>query len=132
MGRWLGKVPSGSQNRHSTSMPRDSIRGGTYWPLSPLLSAVYFSESDDDCEINQVVVSGATRSGFGAPYDGIEALIVERPDANGPYGAKEAGEGPLHSTIPAIVNAVYHAIGVRFFELPLSPARVRAGLRAKG
>ncbi|OGQ18152.1 MAG: hypothetical protein A2138_27315, partial [Deltaproteobacteria bacterium RBG_16_71_12] len=33
----------------------------------------------------------------------IEALIVERPDGNGPYGAKEAGEGPLHSTIPAVV-----------------------------
>ena len=61
----------------------------------------------------------------------IEANIVERPDGNGPYGAKEAGEGPLHSTIPAVVNAVYDAIGVRFFELPLSPARVMAGLRTK-
>jgi hypothetical protein len=47
-----------------------------YWPLSALPSAVYFSDSDDGCEVNQVVVSGATRSGFGAPYDGIEALIV--------------------------------------------------------
>jgi CO/xanthine dehydrogenase Mo-binding subunit len=61
----------------------------------------------------------------------IEARIVERPDGNGPYGAKEAGEGPLHSTIPAVVNAVYDAVGVRFFELPLSPARVLAGLRAR-
>ncbi|MBI1944427.1 MAG: molybdopterin-dependent oxidoreductase [Deltaproteobacteria bacterium] len=61
----------------------------------------------------------------------VEAHIVERPDGNGPYGAKEAGEGPLHSTIPAVVNAVYDAVGVRFFELPLSPARVLAGLRAK-
>ena len=61
----------------------------------------------------------------------IEANIVERPGGNGPYGAKEAGEGPLHSTIPAVVNAVYDAIGVRFFELPLSPARVMAGLRTK-
>ncbi len=61
----------------------------------------------------------------------IFASVVERPDGNGPYGAKEAGEGPLHSTIPAIVNAVYDAVGVRYFELPLSPARVLAGLRAK-
>lgn len=61
----------------------------------------------------------------------LEALIVERPDGNGPYGAKEAGEGPLHSTIPAVANAVYGAIGVRLFELPFSPARVRAALRAQ-
>jgi hypothetical protein len=43
----------------------------------------------------------------------IEAMIVEAPDANGPYGAKEAGEGPLHSSIPAIANAIYDAVGVR-------------------
>lgn len=51
----------------------------------------------------------------------IEAIIVERPDANGPYGAKEAGEGPLHSSIPAVVNAIYDAIGVRFRKLPIGP-----------
>ena len=54
-----------------------TIVDNDYWPLSSLPSAVYLSESDDGCEFNQVVVSGATRSGFGAPYDGIEALIVE-------------------------------------------------------
>jgi hypothetical protein len=48
-----------------------------YWPLSSLASAVYFSESSDGCEVNQVVVSGATRSGFGVPYDDIEAIIVQ-------------------------------------------------------
>ena len=61
----------------------------------------------------------------------IHALIVERPDGNGPYGAKEAGEGPLHSTIPAIANAVHDAIGARLLELPFSPARVLAALRAQ-
>jgi 4-hydroxybenzoyl-CoA reductase subunit alpha len=61
----------------------------------------------------------------------IEALIVEKPDPNGPYGAKEAGEGPLHSTIPAIANAVYDAIGVRLTELPFTPAKVLAALQRK-
>jgi CO/xanthine dehydrogenase Mo-binding subunit len=61
----------------------------------------------------------------------IEALIVERPDANGPYGAKEAGEGPLHSTIPAIANAVTHAAGIRLTRLPFSPAVVRTALQHK-
>jgi CO/xanthine dehydrogenase Mo-binding subunit len=61
----------------------------------------------------------------------IEAFVVERPDGNGPYGAKEAGEGPLHSTIPAVANAIYDATGVRLFELPFSPAKVLAGLKAR-
>jgi 4-hydroxybenzoyl-CoA reductase alpha subunit len=61
----------------------------------------------------------------------IEALIVESIDPEGPYGAKEAGEGPLHSSIPAVVNAVYDAVGVRIDTLPLSPARVLAAIRAK-
>ena len=61
----------------------------------------------------------------------IESIIIEKPDINGPYGAKEAGEGPLHSTIPAVFNAVYDAIGIRFFELPLTPARVLEKLNAQ-
>lgn len=61
----------------------------------------------------------------------IEALIVERPDKNGPYGAKEAGEGPLHSTIPAVANAIYDAVGIRLTELPFTPAKVLAALREK-
>ncbi len=58
----------------------------------------------------------------------IESLLVEAPDENGPYGAKEAGEGPLHSSIPAIANAVFDAVGVRLDRLPLSPPRVLQAL----
>ncbi|MBL93216.1 MAG: aldehyde oxidase [Myxococcales bacterium] len=59
----------------------------------------------------------------------IEALIVEEPDPNGPYGAKEAGEGPLHSSIPAVANAIYDAVGIRLTRLPFSPQKVLAALR---
>jgi hypothetical protein len=51
-------------------------------------------------------------------------------DPEGPYGAKEAGEGPLHPSIPAIANAIYDAIGVRCDRLPFSPPAVLALLRA--
>lgn len=61
----------------------------------------------------------------------IEARIVESIDPEGPFGAKEAGEGPLHSTIPAIANAVYDAVGIRLRHLPFTPAKVLAALRAK-
>ncbi len=54
----------------------------------------------------------------------LESLIVESIDPEGPYGAKEAGEGPLHPSIPAIANAIYDAAGIRMNVLPFSPPRV--------
>ncbi len=61
----------------------------------------------------------------------LHALIVEAPDDNGPYGAKEAGEGPLHPSIPAIANAIYDAVGVRIDTLPFSPAKVLAAIEVR-
>lgn len=61
----------------------------------------------------------------------IESIIVESIDPEGPYGAKEAGEGSLAATIPAIANAVYDAVGVRINTLPITPERVLAALREK-
>jgi hypothetical protein len=49
----------------------------------------------------------------------------------GPFGAKEASEGSLAATIPAIANAIYDAVGVRLREAPFSPERVLAALRAQ-
>ena len=51
-------------------------------------------------------------------------IIVESNDPEGPFGAKEAGEGPLLPILPAVCNAVYDAIGVRSSELPLTPEKV--------
>lgn len=65
----------------------------------------------------------------------IDANIVEAYDPSAPYGAKESGEGPIQPTIPAIFNAVYDAIGVRFTEMPLSPEKVLNAIKeqkAKG
>jgi 4-hydroxybenzoyl-CoA reductase subunit alpha len=61
----------------------------------------------------------------------LAALIVESLDPEGPYGAKEAGEGPLHPSIPAISNAVFDAVGIRLKHLPFTPAKVLAALREK-
>ncbi len=61
----------------------------------------------------------------------LEALIIESNDPEGPLGAKEAGEGPLHPSIPAIANAIYDAVGVRMDHLPFTPAKVLRALRAK-
>ncbi|HYW10737.1 MAG TPA: xanthine dehydrogenase family protein molybdopterin-binding subunit [Longimicrobium sp.] len=59
----------------------------------------------------------------------LRSLIIESIDPEGPYGAKEAGEGPLHPSIPAIANAIYDAVGVRMDSLPFSPPRVWRALQ---
>ncbi len=60
----------------------------------------------------------------------LHALIVESVDPEGPYGAKEAGEGPLHPSVPAIANAIHDALGIRCDRLPFSPPAVLRLLRA--
>lgn len=61
----------------------------------------------------------------------IESIIVESEDPEGPFGAKEAGEGSLAAAIPAVANAIYDAIGVRITSLPLSPEKILAAIREK-
>ncbi len=65
----------------------------------------------------------------------LASLIIESVDPEGPYGAKEAGEGPLHPSIPAIANAIHDAVGIRVDRLPFSPPNVWRALeraRAEG
>jgi len=61
----------------------------------------------------------------------VECIIVESVDPEGPFGAKEASEGSLAATIPAIANAIYDAVGIRLREAPFTPERVLAALRKK-
>jgi 4-hydroxybenzoyl-CoA reductase subunit alpha len=61
----------------------------------------------------------------------VECIIVESVDPEGPFGAKEASEGSLAATIPAIANAIYDAVGIRLREAPFTPERVLAALRAQ-
>ena len=61
----------------------------------------------------------------------LDSYIVESNDPAGPYGAKEAGEGPLHPAIPAIANAIHDACGIRIRELPFYPQRILKLLRER-
>jgi len=60
----------------------------------------------------------------------IEAIIVETDDKEGPFGAKEAGQGPLNPVIPAIANAVADAIKARIHSTPITPEKVLKALDA--
>ncbi len=58
----------------------------------------------------------------------VETILVETVDPEGPFGAKECGQGPLLPVNPAIANAVKDALGVKFHELPITPDKVLRGL----
>ena len=64
----------------------------------------------------------------------VESILIEDPSPIGPFGAKGIGEQALIPTAPAILNAIYNAVGVRIRKLPATPDKVRAAIlaRAKG
>ncbi|MGH7318562.1 MAG: molybdopterin cofactor-binding domain-containing protein [Candidatus Rokuibacteriota bacterium] len=64
----------------------------------------------------------------------ITTILVQTRDPEGPFGAKEAGQGPLLPVIPAIANAVHDAVGVRIDEVPITPEKILKALdqRAQG
>lgn len=61
----------------------------------------------------------------------MESIIVEAPDPTHPYGVKGVGETGLVPTAGAIANAIYEAIGIRFFEIPITEEKVYKALKEK-
>jgi len=61
----------------------------------------------------------------------IHTILVETDDPEGPFGAKEAGQGPLLPVIPAIANAIHHALGIRIDEVPITPDKILKALELK-
>jgi CO/xanthine dehydrogenase Mo-binding subunit len=61
----------------------------------------------------------------------MKTILIETLDPNGPFGAKEAGQGPLLPVIPAIANAIYDAVGVRIDEVPATPEKILKALELK-
>ncbi|MEW6623499.1 MAG: molybdopterin cofactor-binding domain-containing protein [Bacillota bacterium] len=60
----------------------------------------------------------------------METILVEQL-SDGPFGAKGMGEVPINSTAPAVISAIYDAVGVRIADLPATREKVLAALKAK-
>ena len=60
-----------------------------------------------------------------------ETIVIERPAADGPYGAKGVGEMCANPQIPAVANAIFDAVGVRVDTMPITPERVLRALKAE-
>jgi xanthine dehydrogenase molybdenum-binding subunit len=63
--------------------------------------------------------------------ENIHIFFVDSYEPTGPFGAKGIGEGALNPVAGAIANAIYNAIGIRFYELPITPDKILAALRRK-
>jgi CO/xanthine dehydrogenase Mo-binding subunit len=61
----------------------------------------------------------------------VVTYLIEDPDPQGPFGAKEVGQGPLLPMMPAVLNAVHDAVGVRVDQVPVTPDLVLKALGAK-
>jgi len=55
--------------------------------------------------------------------------LIEKEDSEGPFGAKGIGEPGTIATAPAIANAIYDAIGIRFYDLPITPDKILQALK---
>ncbi|MEM7480932.1 MAG: molybdopterin cofactor-binding domain-containing protein [Acidobacteriota bacterium] len=61
----------------------------------------------------------------------ITSYLIEEPEPEGPFGAKEVGQGPLLPVMPAVANAIYDAVGVRVDQVPIHPHMVLKALQDK-
>ncbi len=58
----------------------------------------------------------------------LDAVMIEIPNPKHPQGVRGVGEVPLVPPLAAISNAIYNALGTRFYSLPMSPPKVLAAL----
>ncbi len=111
---------------------RTQVEGQMQGSLSMGLGETCFEEIKYD-ELGRIVNANLAEYKIPTTLDmpTMTPIIIESHEPNGPYGAKEVGEGAIMPTIPAILNAVYDATGIRFRELPLNPERVLMALKSK-
>jgi CO/xanthine dehydrogenase Mo-binding subunit len=106
------------------------LRGGAWMGLShaawETTEPYYPARDHGPVDFNTYLMPGP---GDLAPH---HISVLERPAEDGPYGGKGPGEMCANPLLPAVVNAIYDAVGVRIDDLPASPEKVLRGLRAQG
>ena len=105
------------------------IQGGTVQGIGWALNEEY-------CYDNRGVMQNSSFLDYRMPttldVPMIEAVMIEVPNPRHPFGLRGVGEAPIIPPLPAIANAVSHAIGVRMYNLPITPAAVLEALESKG
>ena len=84
-------------------------------------------------EKNRIVTTSITQHGIPRATDVpmIQTELVEPGEPTGPFGAKGVGESALVATAPAIMNAIHDAVGIRVYDLPVTPEKILMAIRDK-
>ncbi len=93
-----------------------------------LIEALAF---EDGAMVNGTLMDYKVPGAVDAPY-GIHSIIIENPEPSGPFGARNVAEHGIISVVPAVINAVANATGVRLRKIPLLPESVLNALQAHG
>lgn len=108
---------------------KGQITGGSFMGMAHALyetTAPYYPLPDHNPgSFSEYVLPGP------AELPEIESVVLGYPSANGPFGVKGVGEMTANSPIPAIINAIYNATGVRLTEIPATPEKVLRALEGK-
>ena len=102
------------------------MQGGSVQGIGWALNEEYFY-NDKGGMRNASYLDYRMPTAFDLPM--IDTVIVEVADPAHPFGVRGVGEVPIVPPPAAIANAIYHAIGVRMDELPMSPPKVWAAMR---
>ena len=101
------------------------IQGGTVQGIGWALNEEYYM-SDDGAMLNASLLDYRMPVALDLPM--IEAVMLEVPNPAHPYGVKGVGEANIVPPLAAIANAIYDAVGVRMYELPMNPQSVTKAL----
>lgn len=107
---------------------RQQIEGGVVMAVGAVFTEELLVDKATGLPLNPNLLDYRPLSIKDAPL--AEVIIVEKPKAYGVYGAHGIGEPPMGPPAPAIVNAVYNAVGVWVLDMPLTREKLLAALRA--
>ena len=103
------------------------IRGGVVQGLGYALKEAVLFESGE--VRNASLLDYVIMTSLDVPP--IEPVLVEPIDPTGPHGAKGIGEATLIPVAPAVANAIFHATGIRFTELPITAEKIHLALKTR-
>ncbi len=101
------------------------VEGSIHMGLGQLLSEQF--RYHDGNVLNPNLLDYKTLSAKEMPE--VECILIESGDPEGPFGAKECGEGPLLPILPSVANAIHDAVGVRIRRLPVTPEDILQGIQ---
>jgi CO/xanthine dehydrogenase Mo-binding subunit len=104
------------------------FQGGAVQGIGWALNEEYYT-SDDGVMVNSTFLDYRMPTSLDVPM--IDAIIVEVPNTNHPFGVRGIGETSIVPPAPAVANAIAAAIGVRLYQTPMNPGRILEALASK-